>query len=81
MGYLIKNTYRTRMTKRKLTLTINEDLLGKARYNDINLSSFLEIELRRYLALIQGKSLSVLKKEQECGRRDLNPSFKLGKLK
>jgi hypothetical protein len=50
------------MTKRKLTLTISQDLLGEARNKNINLSSFSEIERRRYLALIQRK------KNQERGQ-------------
>ena len=67
------------MTKIRTTITINKDLLKKAKQYDISISSFLDIELRRYLAFIEGKTHSESK--QECGRRDLNPSFKLGKLK
>lgn len=33
--------------------TISPDLLEKARKHDINISSFLDIELRRYIALIE----------------------------
>jgi hypothetical protein len=36
------------MPKKKLTLTINEELLTTARSQEINLSSFLEIRLADY---------------------------------
>ena len=42
------------MSKKKLTLSINDKLINEARKNEINLSSFLEIKLREYLALIEG---------------------------
>ena len=35
--------------KKKLTLTINEDILTTARHHNINLSSFLELKLMEYL--------------------------------
>ena len=41
------------MAKRRLNLTINEELLKKARKYDINISSFLEIKLREYIAMIE----------------------------
>ncbi len=66
------------MPKRKLTLAIDKDLLKKVKDRDINISSFLEIRLREYIALIDGSTGDIAGK---CGRRDLNPSFKLGKLK
>ncbi|MCK4830174.1 type II toxin-antitoxin system CcdA family antitoxin, partial [bacterium] len=34
-------------------ITISKDLLKKAREKEINISSFVDIELRRYLALIE----------------------------
>ena len=41
------------MTKKRLNLTINEDLVNKAREYGINLSSFLEIKLREYIAMLE----------------------------
>ena len=66
------------MPKRKLTLAIDEDLLKIVKDPDINISSFLEIRLREYITLVEGIAI---KDGDKCGRRDLNPSFKLGKLK
>lgn len=40
------------MPKIRTTITISKDLLQKAREKEINISSFLDIELRRYIALI-----------------------------
>ena len=45
------------MSKRKLTLSINENLLEQARKNSINISSFLEVRLQEYLALINGTKI------------------------
>ena len=42
------------MTKIRTTITISKDLLNKAREHEISISSFLDIELRRYIALIEG---------------------------
>ncbi len=70
------------MPKTRTTITISKDLLKKAREKEINISSFVDIELRRYIAFIEGNVFdSGFSKKVECGRRDLNPSFKLGKLK
>jgi hypothetical protein len=66
------------MTKQKLTLAIDQNLLKKVKDYDINISSFLEIRLREYIAVVEGVSVN---NGDKCGRRDLNPSFKLGKLK
>ena len=63
-----------RMKKKPLNLLINEDLVKKAREHDINLSSFLELRLREYLALIDRVSKE---NKSECSRRDLNPSGRL----
>ena len=60
------------------------DLLKKARQKESHISSFVDIDikLRRYLACIDGNVInSDFSKKAECGRRDLNPSYKLGKLK
>ena len=43
------------MVKIRTTITINKDLLKKAKEHSISISSFLDIELRRYIALIEGK--------------------------
>ena len=37
------------MVKKKLTLSINKDILDQAKEQGINLSSFLEIRLSDYL--------------------------------
>ena len=44
------------MPKIRTTITISKDLLKKAREKEINISSFVDIELRRYLALIEGNT-------------------------
>jgi post-segregation antitoxin (ccd killing protein) len=41
------------MAKIRTTITINKDLLKKAQKYNISISSFLDIELRRYIALIE----------------------------
>ena len=41
------------MPKIRTTITISPDLLEKARKHDISISSFLDIELRKYIALIE----------------------------
>lgn len=43
------------MAKYKLTLSVNEDVVKRAREHGINISAFLEIKLEEYLALIHGK--------------------------
>ena len=42
--------------KKKLTLTINGDLLKQARQHDINISSFLTIKLQEHIAQIEGNN-------------------------
>ena len=77
------------MSKQKLTLSVNKDVIRKARKHDINISTFLEIRLNEYISLLEGNSINNKKevfgsdffKKAECGHRDLNPSYKLGKLK
>ena len=44
------------MIKKTLNLSVNGELIVKARKYGINLSAFLEIKLEEYLALIHGKS-------------------------
>ena len=44
------------MKKRPLNLSINDDLVERARNHGINVSAFLEIKLQEHLALIEGKS-------------------------
>ena len=51
------------MVKKKLTLSIDEDILSKAKQAEINLSSFLEIRLTDYFS-----------DKEKCSRRDSNPS-------
>ncbi|MFE3845824.1 type II toxin-antitoxin system CcdA family antitoxin [Thermoplasmatota archaeon] len=65
------------MSKRKLTLSINDILIKKARNHNINISSFLEIKLQEYLAIIEGSQK--LQNESECGRRESNPGRGLGR--
>ena len=64
------------MPKVRTTITISKDLLKLARENEINISSFVDIELRRYLAYINSSNTI---KNKECGYRDLNPGEWLGK--
>ena len=63
------------MSKKKLTLLINEDLKKRAKNYGINLSAFLEIKLEEHLALLHGRGNVRLK----CGRRELNPGRGLGR--
>ena len=51
------------MVKKKLTLSIDEEILTQAKQSKINLSSFLEIRLSDYLS-----------DKEKCSRRDSNPS-------
>jgi hypothetical protein len=46
------------MVKLRTTITINKHLLKKAQQHDISISSFLDIELRRYIAYIEGKTIN-----------------------
>ena len=43
------------MNKVRTTITIDRRVLKKARQEGINISSFTEIKLREFLALIRGK--------------------------
>jgi DNA-binding transcriptional regulator YhcF (GntR family) len=68
-----------RMSKKPLNLLIEADLVEKARQQGIVISKFLENKLQEYFTFFNAVSTS--NTISECGRRDLNPSFKLGKLK
>ena len=46
--------YRMRIKKKRLNLSINDELINKARDKGINLSAFLEIKLQEHLALLEG---------------------------
>ena len=64
------------MTKIRTTITIDKELLEKARKQNISISGFIDIKLREYLALIN----QVSKENTDiCGYRDLNPGGWLGK--
>jgi hypothetical protein len=64
------------MTKVRTIITIEKDLLEKARKYNLSISGFIDIKLREYLALIDQVSK---KNKSECGYRDLNPGYWLGK--
>lgn len=44
------------MKKVRTSITISGDLVEKAREYNVNISSFLDIELRKYIAFIEGKA-------------------------
>ena len=46
------------MKKKPLNLSIDKDLIKRARKKGINLSAFLEIKLQEHLAFIEGKSIN-----------------------
>ena len=62
------------MNKVRTSITIDKELLDRARKQNVGISSFLDIELRRYLAIIEGKYIV---KNSKCSRRDSNPSLRL----
>ena len=68
-----------RMTKKPLNLLVDEELIVKARDHGLVISKFLENKLQEYFSFLN--AVSNVNSGGECGRRDLNPSFKLGKLK
>jgi len=51
------------MVKKKLTLSVDEEIITQARNAEINLSSFLEIRLIDYLS-----------ERKRCSHREGNPS-------
>ncbi len=53
------------MSKIRTCITIEDEVFNKAKGMGINISSFLDIELRRYLALIEGKALNHLSNNQD----------------
>lgn len=81
-----KNSYQhsnknEKKQKRRITISLHKNLIRDAQKLKIDISSFVEIELRKYIAVIDRRNDETSLKRDECGRRDLNPSFKLGKLK
>jgi len=52
------------MAKTRTTITISKDLLKNAREREINISSFVDIELRRYIALLEGKTYHISKPKE-----------------
>ena len=81
-----KNSYQhsnknEKKQKRRITISLHKNLIRDAQKLKIDISSFVEIELRKYIAVIDRRNDESSLKRDECGRRDLNPSFKLGKLK
>jgi hypothetical protein len=61
------------MVKKKLTQSIDEDRLSKAKQDEIKLSSFLEIRLttcRKYCDINYWKDITEFKKVQST-RRDI----------
>jgi hypothetical protein len=67
------------IAKKPLNLLIDEELVKKARDHGLIISKFLENKFQEYLTFIN--AVSYVNSKSECGRRDLNPSYKLGKLK
>ncbi len=62
------------MIKTRTTITISKDLLKQAREKEVNISSFVDIKLREYIALIEGNYTSQQQsKNNEWTCRDLNP--------
>jgi hypothetical protein len=53
------------MQKTRITITIRKDLLKNACEKEINISSFVDIELRKYLAFVENGLY--LKKEFDAG--------------
>ncbi len=51
------------MVKKKLKLSVDENILNNAKNAEINLSAFLEMKLIDYMT-----------RENKCSRRDSNPS-------
>ncbi len=59
------------MPKKMTSVRINEEVLRKAREHEINVSAFLEIKLREYLALIEGEG-------RNCSSSKSNNKITLG---
>jgi hypothetical protein len=52
------------MAKTRTTINISKDLLRKTREKEINISSFVDIELKRIITLIEGKTYSISKPKE-----------------
>ena len=63
VGRMNTYDYTYKGVKKKLTLSVNKDLIASARGRRINLSAFLENGLEEFLFFGKG----------ECGGRDANP--------
>ena len=57
------------MPKKRINLTVDEDLFREAKEKGINISSFLEIKLREYLALIEGMGSEVFEPSTSASSR------------
>jgi hypothetical protein len=75
-------------TKKTVSLYLNKKLIERARNHNINLSRITENALNNILSQIEPQNYqnnhflnecSFPKKIHWCGRRDLNPSSRLGK--
>jgi len=47
--------YYMSMPKKRISLTVEGDVVKQAKELGINMSAFLEIRLREYIAMIEGK--------------------------
>ena len=47
------------MNKIRTTITIDKELLQRAKNNHVAISSFLDVELRKYLAIIENKNITI----------------------
>ena len=62
------------MAKKKLTLSVDGEIIEKAKELKVNFSSFLEIKLLEYIALVE-EIVDEEREERTYG--DLNPSIRL----
>ena len=71
------------MDKVRVNILLDREIRQKCKEYGINISAFTEIKLQEYIALKEGRGESPKSAHNlnECGCRDLNPSYKLGKLK
>ncbi len=53
------------MPKVRTSITIDKDLLAKAKKHHISISSFLDVELRRYIAILELSKSSNIGKEDD----------------
>ncbi len=66
---IVDSTWNSRMGKKtNLTLYVDKNLVKEAKELGINLSAFLEIKLREYLALVKSRE-----DVKACRGRDSNP--------